>query len=244
MQLPIFRFLAVFFVSLSPCLLISLSRAQADPPSGKEFAEVTRGLILANMPTPLTEKEFGWGRQVESVVGHKMKNHGTWRKLRVSAMSPAKTLTVDIRNLKQLDGGQTAFELAVGFDAQIDFEQQIWERGLRLYGGSSQARAKVLVTLQCEVHTRSEAGTGPLPDFVFKLRVTKADLRYSGLDFVHVGAIGGDGADVIGHAIHDTIKAVKPTLEKDLLGRADAAIVKASDNKEVRLSLNKLLKLK
>ena len=244
MQSSILRVLVVVLVSLSPCLPVSVSPLRADPPSAKEFADVTRGLILANLPTPLTEKEFGWGRQVESVVGHKMRNHGTWRKLRVSAMNPAKTLTVDVRNLKQLDGGQAAFELAVGFDAQIDFEQQIWERGLRLYGGSTQARAKVVVTLQCEIHTRSEAGSGPLPDFVFKLRVTKAELRYSGLDFVHVGAIGGDGADVIGHAIHDTIKAVKPTLEKDLLARADAAIVKASDNKEVRLSLNKLLKLK
>src|SRR6266404_197450 len=213
-----------------------IGQALADPgppsPTPKEFADILRGMLLNNLPSPLVESTPGWGRQIGSLVGHKMRNQGAWRKVRVSAMNPAQTLTVDVRNLQKAEAGRTTFDLLVGFDAQIDFEQQIWERGLRLYSGKSQARAKVVVALQCEVTTRTEAAKGPIPDIIFHLKVTNANLSYSGLDFVHIGVIGGDGADVIGHALLDTVKALKPSLEKELLAKADAALVKAGNNKE------------
>ena len=37
------------------------------------------------------------------------------------------------------------------------------------------------------------------------------------------------------------VKAIKPNLEKDLLEKADAAIVKAAQKKELTLTLDKLL---
>jgi hypothetical protein len=226
--------------------LASAGRAHAadTTPTPKEFADIVRGMLLNNLPSPLVESSPGWGRQVGSVVGHKMRNQGAWRKLHVSAMNPTQTLHVEARKLERGADGHTSFNLLVDFDAQVDFEQQIWERGLRLYSGKSQARAKVAVDLQCEVTTRAEVGHGAIPDLVFQLKVVKANLSYSGLDFVHIGAIGGDGADIIGHALVDTIKAVKPSLERDLLAKADAALVKAGNNKEFRISLGKLLKSK
>ena len=56
-------------------------------------------------------------------------------------MNPEKSLTVEVRNLTQPEAERTTFDLIVGFDAQFDLEQQLWERGWRIYGGSSQARA-------------------------------------------------------------------------------------------------------
>ena len=40
----------------------------------------------------------------------------------------------------------------------------------------------------------------------------------------------------------DTVRRVKPELERDLLAQANAAVVKAADTKEVRLSVESLLK--
>jgi hypothetical protein len=143
--------------------------------------------------------------------------------------------------VKHLDADRMTFDMQVDVDGQIDFQQQIWERNVRLYSGSTQARAKFRVLLRCEMTTRVETGSGPLPDFIFRLRVTDANVSYHDLDVVHIAGLGGDGAKVVGDTLHTFMNIIKPTLEKDALEHANSAIVKAGDTKEVRVSLSKLL---
>ena len=45
-----------------------------------------------------------------------------------------------------------------------------------------------------------------------------------------------------GELVLETVKQARPDLERDLLNKANAAIVKAADTKEVRVSLDALLK--
>ncbi len=151
------------------------------------------------------------------------------------------TLVVEVRNAK-LDGSRGTFDLLVGFDAQFDFNQEIWRRGIRLYSGSTLARAKVWAALNCEVSIRFEAGKGLWPELIVQTHVNKAELTYSGLDVQHIAGIGGDGAKLLGEALKDTIRQVKPSLEKELLAKAAAALTKASNHKDVRVSLGKLFK--
>jgi hypothetical protein len=234
-------------VAIAALTLLALApqvpAADPPPPSAQELASALRGLLLTNLPEPLVQQQQNWGKQVEA-AGKRKVNHGIWRRAKVTALNPANTLTVNVGNIQQPEANRTLFDLSVDFNAQVDFEQQLWERGLHLYSGSTRARAKVHVALQCEVITRVETNKGLLPDIVFRLKVTKANLTYSGLDFVHIGGIGGDGADVIGKALFGFLKALRPTLERDLLNRANTAIVKAGDAKEVRISLGKLLMAK
>src|SRR5258708_3231740 len=112
------------------CLLAfpSLVRAADTPASHRqELAASMRGLLLANLPDPLAAKQQNWGNQVEKVFGHGKTNHGIWRKVRVTAMDPANSLTLVIRNMLQPSPNLTQFELVVGLDVQIDFEQQFWD---------------------------------------------------------------------------------------------------------------------
>ena len=236
-------FLAVVFL-VSPAFAAD-PEAPASPasPSAQELAGAIRGLLLNHLPDPLTTGEPGWGKQVPALVDPtQMRNHGAWRKYRVKAIEPAKTLLVEVRNVKQPDASRTTFDLLMGFDSEFDFEQQIWRRGLRVYSGSTKARAKVWAALNCETTLKVETTKSWLPDLVIRLRVTRAELRYSGLDVMHIAGIGGDGAKLLGEALKETIKQVMPSLEKELLEKDGAALVKAGDTKEVRLSLGKLLK--
>ena len=75
-----------------------------------------------------------------------------------------------------------------------------------------------------------------------QLKVTKADLRYDNLKFEHIAGVGGEAAEMIGELAHTAVNQWRPSLERDLLEKANAAIVKAGENKEVRLSLTKLFK--
>jgi hypothetical protein len=81
-----------------------------------------------------------------------------------------------------------------------------------------------------------------LPDLVIELKVTKADVQYDNLKFEHIAGIGGDAAQLIGELAHAALNQWRPSNEKDALAKANAAVVKAGQHKEVRLSLAKLFK--
>ena len=97
--------------------------------------------------------------------------------------------------------------------------------------------------LKCVATSRTEPKPGSfIPDFVFRLKVNEAQLFYENLVIEHTAGLGGDAARILGEFAVETVKKAKPELERDLLNKANAAIVKAADTKEVRVSLDFLLK--
>src|SRR5205085_2469644 len=134
-------------------------------------------------------------------------------------------------------------EAVVAADADGSFEQQLWKGGVRLYSGETRGRCRATVRLACEATTRLDRKPGAiLPDAVVRVRVTGARLFYDDLVVEHALGVGGDAAKAIGEAAHRLLTRFKPSLERDLLAKADAAIVRAGDTKEVRVEFERLLK--
>jgi hypothetical protein len=221
-----------------------------------DLAGMLRTLLLESFPDPLYEASPGWGKtkavrtgfkltgkglHVQAEARYQQRNHGTWRKIRVTTPNLPATLVI-VRDVKKTDSQRTTFTVAVAFDARVDYQQQKWASGVRLYDASARARFRVKLTLACESVVRVENTGGFLPDTVFRLRVLQADLRYDNLVCEHIAGFGGSTAKVIGELIVASLKKFHPFLERKLLTRADAAIVKAGDTKEVRISLGKLFK--
>jgi|SRR5579884_3201814 len=243
------------------------SKVEAAPPdeaaaltalSGNSTAALAgglRGLLLDFAPDPLFEDHTHWGTQkpVEEVHWRGkgfhvhpekvqvLKNDGHWHRLRVTAPRLRDTLVVDVRDLRQPEPGRMTFVTFVSFDADVEYERQRWVDGLQLSGVGLRARLRVRLTLWCEATTRVEARGKVLPDMVFRLRVTGAEAGFDNLVVEHVAGVGGDAAAVLGEAARRCLERWRPSLEKHLLDKAAAAIVKAGDTKEVRLSLSKLL---
>jgi hypothetical protein len=218
------------------------------------LAGTFRALLVEHAPRVLYEASPGWGKTVPVARGlrwtgkhplrpdltYKDKNDGTWRHVRVGADNLADTLIFDIRHVRNPQPGRLTFDVYVSFDAHVDFDQEKWDAGVRLYSGSARARLRVKLLLGCEAVTRLEPSGGLLPDATIRLRVTRADLRYDNLVVEHVAGVGGEAAKVLGDAVKGSLREWHPALERDLLTRANAAIVKAGDTKEVRLSLANL----
>jgi hypothetical protein len=237
--------------------LTAVPRATADPPS--PLAVLTpnaldalsgslRGLLVRSLPDPLYEAAPNWGHTKEvarGVTWHGLrpevkrspKNDGAWEKVRFSAVNPADSLILDVRNPQFPEPGRMTFDVYLAFDARAEYRRQVWDNGDKVYDGSLRARMRVKVNLSCEATTRLEAGGGLLPDAVFRLHVTKADLRYDNFVTEHVAGVGGEMAKVIGDAFRGGLNKWHPSLEPELLAKADAAIVKAGDTKEVRVNL-------
>jgi hypothetical protein len=218
-----------------------------------ELAGIMRGLSLEKLPNPLYQKEKDWGRTKEIEVPRirrgrlrmatVAKNDGHWRKIRVDAINPRDSLVVDVRNVQRPKPGQMTFELFVAMDVRMDATQEHWENGLKLYGASIRARCRVKATIRCSVDTEAEL-KNLMPELILRLKVTEAHTLYENLVVEHVAGIGGDGAKLIGAAGHEMIHHWKPSMERDLLEKANQAIVKAGANKEFRIGLERLFKSK
>jgi len=213
-----------------------------------------RDLLVQELPDPLFEEQKNWGHKASVANGlklngrglrlhaqvlHEEKNHGTWRKIRVTAVDLPKSLTFEISNLRKLDQGRTQFDVAIALDARMDGTQQNWSTGIKLYDGSLRARFRIKLNLECETTTRVEPKGWLVPDLVFRLRVTQAKADYDNFVTEHIAGLGGDAAKVLGEALQ---KILRPAIEKKLLPKAQNAIVKAADTKEVRVGLGSLVK--
>jgi hypothetical protein len=220
-----------------------------------ELAGDFRGLLLKNLPDPLYEKENNWGNQamvrrrhltgrlgdLHVEIVHEPRNDGVWKKIRVEAVNPKDTLVFDVRNVVSPEAGKVTFQIFAALDTTINYTHQRWESGLRLFDASARAKARIKMTLDCEATSRLEGGA-LIPDVVIEVKVTKADVTYDNLKFEHIAGIGGDAAQLIGDLAHAALTQWRPSIERDALAKANAAVVKAGQHKEVRLSLAKLLK--
>jgi hypothetical protein len=214
-----------------------------------------RGVLLKAMPTPLYEDASHWGgqrpvREVhwrgKGLHAHPEpvdvpRNDGRWWRVRVTADRPADTLVLDLREVRQPEAGRMTFTAFLSLDAHVEFERQTWRAGTRLYAGSTRARLRLRLTLRCEATGRIETAGGLLPEAVFRLRVQEAQAGYDNFVVEHIGGVGGEAAKLLGEAAHRNLERWRPTMERDLLARIDAAIVKAGDTREVRLTLSKLI---
>ncbi len=160
-------------------------------------------------------------------------------RIRISAIDLPRSLILDIHDVRKLDQGRTQFDVSMSLDAHLDATQQNWAKGIKLYDGSLRARFRVKMALRCQVATRIESEGTLVPDLIFRLRVTQADINYDHFVTEHIAGLGGDAARLLGDALQ---KALRPWLQGRVLPKADSAIVKAADTKEVRLRLASILK--
>ncbi len=229
--------------------------ALLSPANPDVLAGALRGYLVHNLSPTLYEASPGWGHTTPVANGlhwtgkhvplhphvqYADKNDGDWRKVRINTDNLADTLLLDLRNVQRPEVGSVTFDVFVSLDARVDYEHQKWESGVRLYSGSAKAKLRVKALLSCEAMTRLEPGSQLLPDAVFRLHVTQVQVSYDNLVVEHIAGIGGEAAKLIGDGLKGGLHQWRPSLEKELLAKADAAIVKAADTKEVRVSLSLL----
>jgi hypothetical protein len=221
--------------------------------SVEALAGALRAQAVPHLPTTLYEASSGWGntsRTPNGITWHGLrphmqyadKNDGTWRWMRVSADNWADTLVFDLRNVQHPELGRMTFDAFLSFDARFDYEQQNWKSGIKLWAGGMRGRFRVKLLLQCEASVQLDSARKIVPDAVLRVGVTHADLDYDNLVLEHVAGIGGEAANLLGNAVKGCLRQWRPSLERELLAKADAAIVKAAGTKEVRINLLSLLR--
>ncbi len=248
-------------VILLTCAFIAGSVASASEPAQTDVvAKILQQVIVQKLPSPAVSTKHNWDHQKEFVVGYDVKrrgvfnwvatprtekkNEGHWSHLTIGVNEPATKLHLELTNLKSMENGPLTFQAALRAESvSLNVKQQIWARGVRVLSDETRATCKAAVHIDCELSQRLELKPGAtLPEIVFKLKVTKAELFYTDLRVQHTLGVGGDAAKIIGETTHKMLNKMKPSVERDLIAKANAAIVKSASDKEVRLGLASLMK--
>lgn len=229
---------------------------QPKPEEAAAIAKLMRDMALQKMPTPLVKSDDGWGKQKDFVIGKRMLrnpekfpdaptekfNDGLWRRFTVNARDPEKTLAIGFAEMVRPAADQLDVTLNVALDIDFRMEQQLWIRGRQLYSGETRGHCKSAVQLKAVVKHKTELKPGSLlPEIALKVTTTDAKIFYDGLVIDHTAGLDGEDAKRVGDLVIDLIKKVMPDLERQLLEKGNAAIVKAAGTKEIRLQLDKLM---
>lgn len=223
--------------------------------SADQLARTLKPILIESIPPVLHEKVENWGTQKLVTVGVKfkglkpqprkaMREDGEWKKLIVTSQNLPGTLDLKIHEIKTVGDDKLTFKIFLTFQMGVLYDQQNWEHGIRLWSGSVRARAQVKLDLDCESTIRPDFSKGVVPDVILQVRATNAKVGYDKLVVEHIAGIGGTGAKVIGDTAHDMLTLVRPSLERDLLAKVNASVVKAAGTREFRLSFSKLFKAK
>ena len=245
-------------IALLALLLVPLvAHAQASELSTPDqLAAILKPILIEKLPPVLYDKSDNWGHQVMVASGVRIskgrteirkspRNHGEWKKTKVTTQDLPRTLELKIYDVKNIDAEKQTFKVFLTFQMGVLYEQQNWSNGVRLWSGHVRARAQVKLDLDCENTIRVVFDKQSiLPDFVVRIRVTQAKVSYDKLVVEHIAGIGGTGAKVIGEAVHDAVNLARPSLERDLLARAGETIVRSGDTKEIRIGFGSLFKSK
>ena len=220
------------------------------------IAKMMREMALQKMPDPLLKANDGWGKQKEFAVGKRMLrnpnrlpdaptelvNEGLWRRFTITARDPDKTFAVGFSEMVRPAADTLNVTLNVAMDINFRMEQQLWLRGRQLYSGETRGHCKSAVQLKAVVTHKTEFKPGALlPEIALKITTTDAKLFYDGLTIDHTAGLDGEDAKKVGDLVIDLVKKVKPDLERQLLEKGNAAIVKAAGTKEIKLELDKLM---
>lgn len=236
----------------------------ADPPNvmtveeTKSLSQIVKQLVVKYLPDPAVTSKRNWGNQKEVIVRvdgerqgpfkwkfepkKEFRNDGHWTAVRLSVDNPATKLEIELKDVATPEPGKTTFTAIVSSPVNFNFEQQLWKSGIKIYSGETRGRCETTTVLNCESISKLDWTPGKLlPAQILRVKITQADLSYEKLVVEHTAGLGGDAAKVVGDTVLKAVKLMKPNLEKDLIEKANAAIVKAGDSKEIRLEIEKLM---
>jgi hypothetical protein len=229
-------------------------------PYAAEAVALTRiltDLFRRHLPDPLAQTSDNWGQQ-EEVRGNRRRikdwhivsepyeykrNQGLWRRLTLR-VPDRQCVHVGVRDIQfPRRGCLQGTILTVVEEMKLQLEQQHWCHGVRLYSCDIRAHCKVGLTLFAQVTSQqAHSPTALLPNYIFTVRVYQARLDYDRVVVDHIMGLDGQAAKIAGDTIREIVRRFKPDLEEQLRQRAEAAIVRVTDNRQLHLTLDDWLR--
>jgi len=243
--------LTAILVCLSITLTAEARAASAVPLPTESLADLSRLLkdvMVQNLPPVLHYENAGnWGQQasVPRLQGFKVvrveRNHGNWLKTRAISGALARHLEVNVQNVRITEGDCLRMNVRLATPVVLEYEQQNWQGGVKVFASSARARLRIQLDLSLESHVKMDAQGEWLPDVLIDFKVVNARVSYDHFVLEKVNGIGGDTARLTGEAVRAAVGRWMPSLERQALNQAREAVLRAGQKREVRVGLAKLM---
>ncbi|MEM8681297.1 MAG: hypothetical protein AAGF97_18275, partial [Planctomycetota bacterium] len=200
------------------------------------------------------EKKKGWNQKKRTWDGVHLKldglelktkrkwkeaNHGTWKRYRVEMINPDEELRVELKDFIKEPDGATQFQVAMSSRLKCFGQLQRWNRGVKLFSISADARANVMVKLTCAVNTSMDLTQFP-PDILFHPEVRKASIHLRDFKLDRVSHAEGPLIHELGDALEGLLRDELRDRSAELVDKMNRQLAKHQD--ELRLSLHDKLK--
>jgi len=222
--------LALCFNFVGPLLLAAQVPAPATSETGlavasrgaeeaREIEELVRGVVLKHLPHEYENtKQWGgtkqvwdglriWrdGLRIKTKRRKKAVNYGTWKRYRAWLIDPGEELRIDISPAQKLDRGRVAFRLSMVAQLGTFGRLSHWRRDIQLISVSANAKAKVRLTLDCELGSELDFTHLP-PDVLVVPRVRAAQLDLLEFRLERLSDLSGPLAKELGESLHDVLQ--------------------------------------
>ena len=210
-------------------------------------------IALNNMPREFSEtKDWGgqkerWdglkierdGLKIETRRRRKMVNHGTWKKYSASLRNPEEEFQIQIKNMRETESGELAFEIHLAAHLNIDARQAKWVKGVQLYSINATGHAAVRLIIAIEMGVKMGISNFP-PDLILAPSATSADLIIDEFRIDRISKIGGEIAQQISDNVQAKLEKKIEEKEAKLLVKINGQLAKSQD--EFRLSIADAMK--
>ena len=204
------------------------------------FGTVLKGNLLQNLPGEIViQQENNWGHQahIPSIQGlHRievLRNHGNWERMKVICRDVPHRLRLIIDHVSFPEPGRMTFVVHVDVPADLEFDKQIWQNGLQIFGGQCRGRVwfKTVFAMEATSLTQDSG-----------FRIVDAGARSYRFVAEKVNGAGGDLAKMFGGSFQQVFLQYQKGLEETILARVREAMLQADESPEVAASWARLVK--
>ncbi|GIW83040.1 MAG: hypothetical protein KatS3mg105_4847 [Gemmatales bacterium] len=243
------------------CLMLVMGMVQAEEGKDKEpyakLSDLIHKAIVKKAPKEFEDKS-DWGktvpppakvrfprlrRVVVKVDGRDEFPHGVWNRWKIWLDDPAKDITVKVVELKKIEPSRYHVKLTATVALHAEAERNRWRNGVKLFGISVQADAKVAAEFDCDVRVAVDATSFP-PAVSVQPKILKSQLQLEEFDLNRIGVVQGELVRELGDELKVYIETVMKLYEDEVKKRANEAIAQSLDGGKAKLPLTELLQLK
>ncbi len=164
--------------------------------AGDGLNQQLRQLVLQHLPAHYVD-DRKWNRreEISTLIPRReplIMNHGTWQKYELWPVDPANTLAIRLTDVRNLDSGVIAFNLACDLTVDLTARQAKWQRGVQLYSLHADVTTRLTLALDCRLGVKFDLQSAPA--LILAPHVESAQITLHEFRIHRISKVGGEVA--------------------------------------------------
>ncbi|MBL8889879.1 MAG: hypothetical protein JNL67_07855 [Planctomycetaceae bacterium] len=207
--------------------------------AGDGLNQQLRKLALQHLPEVyVDDRKWNRSETIKTLIPRSeplIMKHGTWSKYELRPVDPANTFAVRLTNVRNLDDGRLAFNLACDLTVDLEARQAKWHRGVQLYSLQADISTRLTMELDCCLGLKLDFADGSA--VVLAPHVESAQIAIHEFRIHRISKVGGEIAQQATRAARKWLEEHATEHETKLASSINTQLQKKPE--KLRISLSK-----